>query len=95
MTTNDWLAVLSQAGRKNPDVIPTGFKTIEQIAKETGKSLTMTRMSVKEALNQGLVEEVKLKIGTDTHLYPTAHYRIIPRNEYGSVIPEDHPDYPY
>jgi hypothetical protein len=76
-TPNDWLAVLSEAGKKVADIVPPGFKTVDQIAQETGKSVTMTRLYVREALKQKLVEETKLKVEAGGKLYPTFHYRIL------------------
>ena len=77
-TPNDWLAVLAAAGKKTPDIIPPGYKTIEQIAAETGKSVTMTRLNIKQARTLGLIEELKLKVGGgEGKLYPTTHYRIV------------------
>jgi len=76
-SATDWLAVLAEAGKKAADVVPCGFKTVDQIAQETGKSVTMTRLYVREALKQKLVEETKLKVEAGGKLYPTFHYRIL------------------
>jgi len=54
-TANDWLKVLTHAGKKTADEVPPGFKTIEQISKETGKSSTMVRRQLNEAVKLGLV----------------------------------------
>jgi hypothetical protein len=33
-TPNDWLAILSSAGKRVADEVPTGFKTSDKIAEE-------------------------------------------------------------
>jgi len=75
-TANDWLAILSNAG-KVPDEVPPGFKTVEQISKETGKSSTMVRRQLNEAVKLGLVERRKFVITTGYKLYPVPHFRTL------------------
>lgn len=75
-TANDWLAILSSAGKKTADEVPPGFKTIEQISKDTGKSSTMVRRQLNEAVKLGLVERQKFNVPTGYKLYPVPHFRI-------------------
>jgi DNA-binding HxlR family transcriptional regulator len=79
-TANDWLKVLTHAGKKTADEVPPGFKTIEQISKETGKSSTMVRRQLNEAVKLGLVERQKFNVPTGYKLYPVPHFRILPCN---------------
>ena len=74
-TANDWLKVLTHAG-KVPDEVPPGFKTIEQISRETGKSSTVVRRQLNEAVKLGLVERQKFNVPTGYKLYPVPHFRI-------------------
>jgi hypothetical protein len=76
-TPNDWLAVLTAANARTPDVLPPGFGTIEQIAEQTGKSITTTRKEMKAAIKAGVVEHQKFNVGTAQKTYPTTHYRIL------------------
>ena len=76
-TPNDWLAVLSAASTRTPDVVPKGFKTIDQIAEETGSSITTTRKNVRAAVKAGAVECQRFNIGAGQKIYPTTHYRIL------------------
>lgn len=76
-TANDWLSVLAAAGKQTADEVPPGFKTINQIVKETGKSHSQTNRYVREALKLGLIERLKLKVPVGEKLYPTPHYRIL------------------
>jgi predicted transcriptional regulator len=80
MTPNDWLAVLSQASKQIADEVPEGFKTVAQIAKETGKSNSQTAKYLREAVNLGLVEDAKFKVATGNKIYPVPHFRILPCN---------------
>jgi hypothetical protein len=76
-TPNDWATVLTAANVKTPDVVPSGFATIEQIAEETGKSVTTTRQDMKAAIKSGMVESKKFLVAVGLKTYPTNHYRII------------------
>jgi predicted transcriptional regulator len=76
-TANDWLAVLAAANVKTPDIVPAGFATIEQIAEETGKSVTTSRQSMKAAIKSGVVEAQKFLVAVGHKTYPTTHYRIL------------------
>jgi len=76
MTGNDWLSVLAQASKGVADDVPAGFKTLAEIAKETGKSDSQTRKYIREAVKMGLVEESKFRVRTGNKIYPTPHYRI-------------------
>jgi hypothetical protein len=78
-SASEWLGILSNAG-KIPDEVPPGFKTIEQISKETGKSSTMVRRQLNEAVKLGLVERQKFNVPTGYKLYPVPHFRILPCN---------------
>jgi predicted transcriptional regulator len=80
MTPNDWLAVLAQASKQIADEVPEGFKTVAQIAKETGKSNSQTAKYLREAVNLGLVEDAKFKVATGNKIYPVPHFRILPCN---------------
>jgi predicted transcriptional regulator len=75
-TANDWLAVLAQASKQIADEVPAGFKTVAQIAKETGKSNSQTGKYLKEAVKIGLVEEVRYRVPTGNKIYPVPHFRI-------------------
>jgi predicted transcriptional regulator len=77
MTANDWLAVLAKASKQIADEVPEGFKTVAQIAKETGRSNSQTAKYLREAVKVGLVEERRLKVPTGNKLYPTPHFRIV------------------
>lgn len=80
-TPNDWAAVLTAANVKTPDVVPIGFKTIEQVSEETGKSLTTTRHDMKAAIKSGVVEAKKFLVSVGIKNYPTTHYRIVSRSK--------------
>ena len=77
MTPNDWLAVLARASLKTADEVPEGYKTVAQIAKETGKSNSRTNKTLREAVKQGLVETRRFNIPTGDKLYPVPHFRIL------------------
>jgi hypothetical protein len=80
-TPNDWAAVLTAANVKTPDVVPVGFDTIEQIAEETGKSVTTTRQDMKAAIKSGAVESKKFLVSVGHKTYPTTHYRIVVKSK--------------
>jgi predicted transcriptional regulator len=76
-TANDWLAVLSMASARTPDVVPAGYKTIDQLAAETGASITTTRTRIRAAVKAGAVECQKFNVQSGQKTYPTSHYRIL------------------
>lgn len=73
-----WGALMLQASKKEIDVVPKGFSTIEQISAETKKSVTNVRLRIKQAMKEGSVEMQKFRIDTGDKPYPTKHYKIIP-----------------
>jgi hypothetical protein len=75
-TPNDWLAILSSAGKRVADEVPPGFKTVAEIANETGKSTSQTTKHLREALKLGLVETRKFNVPAGEKLYPVPHFRI-------------------
>ncbi len=75
-TANDWLKILTAAGKKTPDEVPEGFQTVTQIARATNRGESTTRKMLKEAVKLGLAEERKFSVESGTKLYPTPHYRI-------------------
>ena len=76
-TANDWLAVLAAASARTPDVVPPGYKTIDQLAEETGASVTTTRTRIRAAVKLGAVECQKFNVQSGQKTYPTSHYRIL------------------
>lgn len=74
-SANDWLSVLA-AGQHTPEVVPHGWKTTDQVAQETGKSASTTRLMLKNAMSKGLVDCQKFRIMTGDKRYPVPHYRI-------------------
>ena len=80
-TANEWLKVLSSAGKRVADEVPEGYKTVAQIAKETGKSSSQTTKHLREALKLGLVETRRFTIETGDKLYPVPHIELDPRQK--------------
>ena len=75
-SANDWLSVIVAASRGEPEKVPEGFQSIEEISEETGRSVTQVRKHLKEAAKLGLVEQQKFKVQTGGKLYPVPHFRI-------------------
>ena len=64
---SDWLKILS---RLDTDSIPEGYETSETICKKMGRTLAVTRVRLKQAYDNGLVERKRIRgNGTATYIY--------------------------
>jgi hypothetical protein len=57
------------------DIVPEGWKTVEQFAKEFNLSISQTRNLFKIAREKGAVECQKFKIRSGDRFYPVMHYK--------------------
>lgn len=71
----DWLNQLREEFSGRPVSVPDGWKTIKQLAKESGMSEVHTRKVVATGIENGTVEVKKFKIKTITRLMPVPHYK--------------------
>lgn len=94
-TPNEWLAILAKAGRKKVEHVPDGWKTVIEIAEETGRSKSHTAKMLNEAFESGAIERKEFVVDRRSKIQSVPHFRIIPVDEKGNVIPSGHPDYPY
>lgn len=77
ITVSEWVSAFGQA-EKMSRVVPEGWKTIRQIAEETGRSVCSTHKHVKGLACEGKVEVRKFMVPTDSRgYYPVPHYRIV------------------
>jgi len=72
---SSWSKLFKKIEVKDPDIIPEGFYSIEQIAKESKKSITRTTEKLLAALKLGLVEMKRFK--PEGEVRPIKHYRIL------------------
>jgi predicted transcriptional regulator len=81
MSVNEWALtiskVLSQGAKASCDVIPKGFKTHPEIAKESGRSLTRCYVYLERGVKMGLIEKRKLKTKSGNTIKHIAFYKII------------------
>ena len=81
MSANEWALaiskVLSRSGGSACDVIPKGFKTHSEIAKESGRSLTRCYLYLERGVKMGLIEKRKLKAKSGNTIKHIAFYKII------------------
>ena len=64
---SEWLKILS---RLDTDSIPEGYETSETICKKMGRTLAVTRVRLKQAYDNGLVERKRIRVnGTATYIY--------------------------
>lgn len=74
----DWLKLIQDHILAKPDKVPKGWKTVAQIAKETGKGEDRARKIVCNLRKQGLVEVRKFTVLHETGTFRIPHYRIKP-----------------
>ena len=70
-----WLDQLREEFSGHAEDVPDGWKTVKQLAKETGMSEVHTRKLVAKGIESGTVDVRKFKIQTITRLMPVPHYR--------------------
>jgi len=81
MSANEWALTISkvilQGTKEICDVIPNGFKTHTEIAKESGHSLTRCYVYLENGVKMGLIEKRKLKTKSGNTIKHIAFYKII------------------
>lgn len=76
---NALAAVIFHAASLKPDVVPAGFYTVEQIAKELKYSRRQTQKKISDAKKAGKVERQMFRlISAKGYAQQVAHYRIKP-----------------
>ena len=77
-TGNGWAEIIANATVRRPDVIPDGFLTCQQIAKQEDKDVKYIQKKLKVLIEEGKVEFKKFRIKQfDGVVFPTMHYKII------------------
>ena len=71
----DWLDQLREGFSGYAEDVPSDWKTVKQLAKESGMSEVHTRKLVAKGIEDGTVDVRKFKIQTITRLMPVPHYR--------------------
>jgi len=73
---NHWLTdIQRELDKSRVDVVPKGWKTSEQLAKEINRSLSQTRKLLLQARKAGLIEEKTFRIKCGKVIYPIKHCR--------------------
>lgn len=73
---NHWLKDIQIAlDKRRVDVVPKGWKTSEQLAKETGRTTSTVRKIIIQARKAGLIEEKTFRIKCGKVIYPIKHCR--------------------
>lgn len=70
-----WCAILS-GPTIQPDTVPAGWFTCEQLAAKTGKSLCTTQQRVRRMAAEGLAEKKMFRLKLDNYVRPVPHYRL-------------------
>ncbi len=73
-----WAEALSRLAHKQPEAVPPEWRTIAQIAAETGKSRPHTFLLVLLLCKQSIAERRGFRILTCTRVMRVPHYRIKP-----------------
>jgi len=76
-TANEWLELIQRAVLTKTDEVPLGFKTVQTISKEIGKSDCQTRRYLNQAIKKGLVESKIFRIETGQKIFPVPHFKIL------------------
>lgn len=70
-----WKEELTQC-KAQPDHVPVGWFTIEQISSEIGKSTQTTRNYVKKKVKEGSAQRADYRIRLEQHIRPVPHYKL-------------------
>ncbi len=74
-TANKWLKAIKDMAGRNADVVPSGWRTIAQISKDTNKSYSRVRECVSKLVELKKVKCQKFRVATERRSpYPTWHY---------------------
>lgn len=74
-TANTWLNAINDLSNRNKDVVPDGWRTIAQIAKDTNRSDSSVREFVNELITLKKVKYKKFRVVSGLRSpYPTWHY---------------------
>lgn len=57
------------------DKVPAGWQTAQQIANESGKSLSRVKEVLRAAMRDDLIEIRSFRVRTGGRVYPVPHYR--------------------
>ena len=71
-----WASMMS-ASTVRVDEVPEGWRTIQEIRRESGRSDSYTRKIINDLLMQGKVEQKKFIIKTAVRVYLVPHYRYV------------------
>ena len=74
MNANAFLDQIKAAISGKPDVVPKGFKTAVQWAKEWGMSPSTAARTLSKGVRAGLVKVLKLRAETGRGIFPVPHY---------------------
>jgi len=72
--SSEWFDVLAAANSGDDDEVPEGWKTVREIAAETGYSEHHTWKQLRQLHEQGKIERRRFKICTGTTVRPVPHY---------------------
>lgn len=74
---NKYQMLVSILAKENTDVVPAGWQTIEQISKETGKSVSQVTKVLKRGIDKKIVQTKKYRILTGSRTFPVVHYKFL------------------
>ena len=69
------LAKLARKVLLQPDKVPPGWETSEQIAKKNGYSESRARALLIAGIRAGLIERKKFRLSARGNVFPISHYR--------------------
>jgi len=73
----DWTELLADVRSENQNPAPKGWKTIREVARETGYSDAHTSKLLMKAVDEGKAEVKKFHIDQGYRYYPTRHFRML------------------
>jgi len=76
-TANEWMMAIMEASSKSADIVPSEFKTRQQIEKEINLGTSQTNKILKNLIECGKAEKRSFKIEQSNGVYPIVHYKII------------------
>lgn len=71
----DWAKVLKRALSGEPDKVPKGWKTTEQICAEVDRAPRTVRQCLIAGVKSGTIEVKRFRIQCGSRVVPVNHYR--------------------
>ena len=73
----NWTDALCSVSLSQPEQVPSGWKTVEQISDEAGRSRSHTYRLIQDLFKSGKIERRDFRVAMNKRVAPVPHYKIL------------------